>query len=59
MRQIGDLLIWFVLIVVLAGVVYFSPRLGQYVSGEGKAAYQPEGKHSLALNLTSSAEDLP
>jgi hypothetical protein len=59
MRQIGDLLVWVVLIIVLAGVVYFSPQLGRYVSGEGKPAYQVDEKHSLALNLTPSSDDSP
>lgn len=32
MRQFGDTLVWLGLILVVAAVVYFTPRLASYVS---------------------------
>ena len=32
MRQVGDTLVWLGLILVLAAVVYFTPRLADYVA---------------------------
>ena len=32
MRQLGDMLVWLGLIVVVAAVVYFTPRIANYVA---------------------------
>jgi hypothetical protein len=34
MRQLGDMLLWLGLIVVVAAVVYFTPRIANYVASE-------------------------
>jgi hypothetical protein len=34
MRQVGDMLVWLALIVVVAAVVYFTPRVANYVASE-------------------------
>jgi hypothetical protein len=34
MRQLGDMLVWLGLIVVVAAVVYFTPRIANYVAAE-------------------------
>jgi hypothetical protein len=34
MRQLGDMLVWLGLIVVVAAVVYFTPRIANYVASE-------------------------
>jgi hypothetical protein len=36
MRQFGDTLVWLGLILVVAAVVYFTPRLASYVSTKDK-----------------------
>jgi hypothetical protein len=50
MRQIGDLLVWFVVVMVLAGVVYFTPKLAQYASAENRHAPDAIWKHYVAFN---------
>ena len=57
MRQIGDLLVWFVLVAVLAGVVYVTPKVAQFVSDENapKRAYSPG--RNLALNVPVSPDE--
>jgi hypothetical protein len=59
MRQIGDLLVWFVLVAVLAGVVYVTPKVARFVSDENapKQAYSLD--RNLALNAAISLEDEP
>ena len=53
MRQVGDTLVWLAMISVVGAVVYFTPRLANYVAlfgadhGRGcvtchEIAYQPE-----------------
>jgi hypothetical protein len=34
MRQLGDLLVWFMLVTVLIGVVYLTPKIARYTSNE-------------------------
>jgi hypothetical protein len=34
MRQVGDMLVWLALILVVAGVVYYTPRIADYVARE-------------------------
>jgi hypothetical protein len=33
MRQVGDLLVWFGVILMVAAVIYIAPRLAHYYSG--------------------------
>jgi hypothetical protein len=46
MRQVVDTLVWLAMIVVVAGVVYFTPRLANYVtslSGHGPDSLTYQG----------------
>lgn len=55
MRQVGDTLIWLALILVVAGVVYFTPRLATYVTaatadyGVGQAGHRSAQHSSDAI----------
>ncbi len=46
MRQVGDTLVWLGLIVVVAAVVYFTPRVASYVSTREAP---PEAHRRVAL----------
>jgi hypothetical protein len=41
MRQFGDTLVWLGLIVVVAAVVYFTPRVASYVSARDAKPERP------------------
>lgn len=56
MRQLGDLLVWFVMIAVLVAVLYFTPKFAQYMSSENQPTQLAGSDHSLALRLTDSPE---
>lgn len=45
MRQFGDTLVWLGLILVVAAVVYFTPRVAHYVSTRDP---RPEGHGRVA-----------
>jgi hypothetical protein len=34
MRQVGDMLVWLAMILVVAAVVYFTPQVADYVSSK-------------------------
>ena len=34
MRQIGDMLVWLAMILIVAAVVYYTPQLASYVSAK-------------------------
>jgi hypothetical protein len=60
MRQVGDTLVWLGLILVLAAVLYFTPRVASYVSTRDA---QPERKgrvawHAPAGEYEESFEDM-
>jgi hypothetical protein len=57
MRQFGDLVVWIALILVLAGVVYFTPKVAQYVSAENRPAEKSWLDRHLAFNPVLSADD--
>ena len=44
MRQVGDTLVWLGLIVVLAAVVYFTPRFANYFTRERDALQDGRGQ---------------
>jgi hypothetical protein len=53
MRQVVDTIVWLGMIVVVAAVIYFTPRLANYVaastetaSADGRPAYQGLAAHS-------------
>jgi hypothetical protein len=58
MRQIGDLLVWFVVVMVLAGVVYFTPKVAQYVSAENRPVPDAALTRGLAFNPTPLPDDV-
>jgi len=51
MRQLGDLLVWFAMIGVLTAVVYFTPKLAQYMSSDSQLTPRAGADRSLALRL--------
>jgi hypothetical protein len=59
MRQIGDLLVWFVLVAVLAGVVYVTPKIAQFVSDEHGPKQSYWSDRNLALNASVSTQEEP
>ena len=44
MRQVGDTLVWLGLILVVAAVVYLTPRLMSYVARQEKQADEGSGR---------------
>jgi hypothetical protein len=60
MRQVGDMLVWLAVILVVAAVVYFTPRVASYVAaresqeGHGKVAW-----HAMAEESDEAAEVIP
>jgi hypothetical protein len=59
MRQIGDLLVWFLLVAVLAGVVYVTPKVAQFVSDENGPKHAYSSNRGLALNVAVSLPEEP
>jgi hypothetical protein len=57
MRQIGDLLVWFVLVAVLAGVVYVTPKVARFVSDENGPKQAHSSDRNLALNVAIPLEE--
>ena len=51
MRQLGDLLVCFVIIGVLIAVVYFTPKFAQYMSSENQPRQSAGSDRSLAMRL--------
>jgi len=51
MRQLGDLLVWFMLVTVLLGVVYFTPKMAQYTSSESRPTRKTELNSSMTLQV--------
>jgi hypothetical protein len=45
MRQVGDMLVWLAVILVVAAVVYYTPRVASYVTRDvhepGRVAFRP------------------
>jgi hypothetical protein len=56
MRQVGDLLVWFALIVVLALVAYFTPKLAQHMSSDVRRSQSSWYYRDLAWNQPSALE---
>ena len=42
MRQVGDMLVWLAVILVVAGVVYYTPRVANYVTREPRPEPEKE-----------------
>ncbi|MGP0066398.1 MAG: hypothetical protein ACLQGP_22770 [Isosphaeraceae bacterium] len=60
MRQVGDMLVWLAVILVVAGVVYYTPRVANYVTREPR----PEPGKRIAWGpavhpVYGSAEESP
>ncbi len=54
MRQLKDLLVWFAMIGVLFVVVYFTPKLAEYMSNDSQPTPLGGSDHSIALRLSHS-----
>ncbi len=50
MRQLGDTLVWLGLIVVVAGVVYFTPRLARFMASEQDVRDGLKASKQVVLN---------
>ncbi len=42
MRHIGDALVWLAMILVVAAVIYFTPRVANYVAASTETAHGAE-----------------
>ena len=40
MRQVGDMLVWLAMILVVAAVVYYTPQVATYMSGRDTRSLQ-------------------
>jgi len=49
MRQLGDLLVWMAMIVAVVAVLYLTPRLSQFMSGEPRPMSRPAPARGLAF----------
>ena len=60
MRQVTDLLVWLMVIVVVAAVVYFTPRLANYVrSRDSEPARAAGASRGMAYQWTESTDATP
>ncbi len=60
MRQVGDMLVWLVLIVVVAAVVYFTPRFANYVASEqSEHARDSRTSRVMAYQRSESTDATP
>jgi hypothetical protein len=57
MRQIGDLLVWLVMIMALVAVLYLTPRVASYMSDETRPATSIAPGRSLVLMEPSRATE--
>jgi hypothetical protein len=48
MRQVGDTLVWLAMIGVVAAVVYFTPRLANYVGNVSDHTHGPNTSSDIA-----------
>jgi hypothetical protein len=49
MRQVGDLLVWLGVILMVAAVIYFTPRFADYVAG----SESERGRANLAWRIAA------
>jgi len=54
MRQLGDTLVWAGLILVVGGVVYFTPRLAHYMAMKQEKLDRAARTRELVLNQPAS-----
>lgn len=54
MRQLGDLLVWAALMTMLAAVVYLTPRVAEYVSGDGQPAWPVNSAQGFTSRVPGS-----
>jgi hypothetical protein len=60
MRQVGDMLVWLAMILVVAAVVYYTPQVASYMSG--RDTYPAHGKvawHAMQHGEVSPASEDP
>ena len=55
MRQVGDMLVWLAVILVVAAVVYYTPRVASYVSARDSCQEQAR----VALRAASHQVNAP
>ncbi len=60
MRQVGDMLVWFAMILVVAAVVYYTPQVASYMSG--RDSHPVHGRlalHAMQNGEVPSASETP
>jgi hypothetical protein len=56
MRQVGDTIVWLGMILVVAAVIYFTPRLASYVTAASTDTVRGAG-YSTCDGITAHSED--
>ncbi len=60
MRQLGDLLVWCIVVAVVAGVIYFTPHIIQQVSNTGSLTFAPHMHSSnCPIPCGQLSQDIP
>ena len=60
MRQLGDTLVWLAVILMVAAVIYFTPRFADYVSAASlKAGSEKVSWHAPATDLSETVDSAP
>jgi hypothetical protein len=59
MRQIGDMLVWFGVILVLAAVVYFTPRFADYVNAAETTPGPPLASRPVVHIQNNYVDEIP
>jgi hypothetical protein len=54
MRQLGDLLVWVTVVMVLLAVAYFTPKLAQYMTADNRLASL--SRQNLAYSSSIAAD---
>jgi len=59
MRQVGDMLVWFAVILVIAAVVYFTPRFAAYASQRADQGRESGTSRAMAYQQLDSPDATP
>jgi hypothetical protein len=60
MRQVADTLVWFAVILVIAAVVYFTPRFANYVAAaQSDRARESRTSRNMAFQQLDSPDATP
>lgn len=59
MRQVGDTLVWFAVILVVVAVVYFSPRVANYVTAAEFAPGRAFDSRAVVHPQSDDVDEIP